>query len=297
MPCYTMYGLVAESDWELPECLALEVLSGEVDIRIVKGCVPVAGIDGVAQGPYCQVKDEQFWLDVPDIARFLVTAGHTICIEPSPGIDNESIRLFLLGSAIGALLFQRGHLVLHGNAIEINGACLVCVGHSGAGKSTLAAAFMKKGYRLLADDVVAIDAQSRAIPGFPRIKVWADTAKRLDIDTQGLQRVRPELDKYNYPLGTQFCNSPLPIKWIYVLNAEGDVFDVQGIEGMERFKTLRDNTYRVKYVEAMALQVSHLQQIAALSAQIRLAGIKRPVSGFQVDALIDTILKDAVEHS
>jgi hypothetical protein len=293
---YRMYGLTVESDWALPECLAIDLSENAIDVRIIESPVPAEGIGGVSHGPFCQVKEDQFWLQVPDIARFLVTGGHTIAIEPHPGIDNQSIRLFLLGSAIGALLFQRGHLVLHGNAIEIQDGCVVCVGHSGAGKSTLAAAFMKKGYRLLADDVVVVDSQSRAVPGFPRIKIWGDTAMRLGINTQGLERVRPVLEKYNRPLGQQFCDSPLPIKWIYVLNAEGEVFEVQGIEGMERFKTLRDNTYRVRYVEAMALQASHMQQIAALSAQVRLASIKRPISGFQVDALIDCILKDMAEQ-
>ena len=54
-----------------------------------------------------------------------------------------AVRLYLLGTCMGALLFQRKLLPLHGSAVVINGKAYAFVGDSGAGKSTLAAAFSK----------------------------------------------------------------------------------------------------------------------------------------------------------
>ncbi len=291
MPRFHLYGLIAESDWLLPECLPAS-LGAEPDIFIINGIVPENGIDPLSEDMYEQSIESEFWLDVEEVARYWIRNGNEIIIEPYPGADEESIRVFLLGSAIGALLFQRGLLLIHGNAIEVNGACAICVGDSGAGKSTLAAAFLQHGYRLLADDVVPVDENGMATPGFPRIKLWGDTARQLGIETDGLRRIMPDMDKYNVPLGERFCNTPLPVKWVYVLDAVDENFDCLPYEGMARFEPLHDNTYRVHFLEHMDLKPRHLQQVADLAGRIRMAKIQRPKSGFRMNELVQFILDD-----
>ena len=292
MPKFHLYGLVAESDWLLPECLPADQLAVP-DIFIINGLVPKDGIDPLSKDMYEQSIESEFWLDVEEVARYWIRHGNEIIIEPYPDVDEESIRVFLLGSALGALLFQRGLLLIHGNAIEVNDACVVCVGDSGAGKSTLAAAFLQDGYRLLADDVVPVTADGLATPGFPRIKLWGDTARQLGIDTSGLRRIMPDMDKYNVPLGDRYCNTPLPVKWVYVLEpSERSDFGLLPYEGMSRFEPLHENTYRVHFLEAMALKPQHLQQVAKLAGNIRMAKIQRPQSGFRIDELVQFILDD-----
>ena len=290
-----MYGLTAESDWLLPECLSAEQ-GAEPDICIIKGLVPENGIDPLSEDMYEQSIEREFWLNIEEVARYWIRQGKEIIVEPYPDADEESIRVFLLGSAIGALLFQRGLLLIHGNAIEIDGACAVCVGDSGAGKSTLAAAFLQNGYRLLADDVVPVTEQGMATPGFPRIKLWGDTARLLGIETDGLRRIMPDMDKYNVPLGERYCNTPLPIKWVYVLESVDEGFVCLPYEGMSRFEPLHENTYRVHFLEAMALKPQHLQQVAKLAGGIHMAKIQRPQSGFRINELVQFILNDIRNH-
>lgn len=291
MTRFQMYGLIAESDWPLPECLPA-AQDSEPDICIIKGLVPTAGIDAVSENLWEQSIEGEFWLNVPAVARYWIRRGREIIIEPYPDADEESIRVFLLGSAIGALLFQRGLLLIHGNAIEVNGACAVCVGDSGAGKSTLAAAFLQKGFRLLADDVVPVSADGLAIPGFPRIKLWGDTASQLGIETDGLRRIIPDMDKYNVPLGECYCQTPLPVKWLYVLESVDGDFNCLRYEGMARFQPLYDNTYRVHFLEHLALKPQHLQQVSKLAGHIHMARIQRPKSGFRIAELVQFILDD-----
>ena len=289
MPKFHLYGLIAESDWLLPECLPADQ-SAEPDIFIINGLVPNDGIDPLSKDMYEQSIESEFWLDVEEVARYWIRHGKEIIIEPYPEVDEESIRVFLLGSALGALLFQRGLLLIHGNAIEVNGGCLVCVGDSGAGKSTLAAAFLQHGYRLLADDVVPVTEQGMATPGFPRIKLWGDTAQQMGIKTDGLRRIMPDMDKYNVPLGERFCDTPLPVKWVYVLESVNEDFACLPYEGMSRFEPLHDNTYRVHFLDAMELKPQHLQQVAKLAGGIHMAKIQRPQSGFRINELVQFIL-------
>jgi len=297
MNAYICYGLTAASDWPLPECLQARQCV-EPDIRFIRGLVPENGIDSVSNGAYEQSNECEFWLNIEGVARYWIRHGKEIIIEPYPGADEESIRVFLLGSAIGALLFQRGLLLIHGNAIEVDGGCLVCVGGSGAGKSTLAAAFLQQGYRLLADDVVPVTGDGMATPGFPRIKLWGETARQFGIETDGLRRIMPDMDKYNVPLGERFCETPLPVRWVYVLEpSEDEDFKLEPFEGMARFEPLHENTYRVHFLEAMALKPRHLQQVAKLAANIRMAKIRRPVLGFRLEELVRFILDDVERHS
>lgn len=296
---YTCYGHSIESELPLPELLpsVSDISENEPDIRINFAHVEESGLeDGTQLGPFLWVKQAEFWLQVPDVARFLIRNGQEILIDPVEGVDEDSIRVFLLGSAFGALLFQRGYLVLHGNAIRIGDSCMVCVGQSGAGKSTLAAAFMQRGYSILADDVVPVDSECRAIPGFPRIKLWQDTADQFGIDTSELRRIRPGMEKFNYPLLEQFADQPLPIRWVYILGShQQPEFIFTPIRGMDRLGPLHNNTYRVRFLKGMELKAEHLKLVGKLAGKIRLARIIRPEHGFTPDQLVDRILADIEE--
>ena len=297
---FTCYGLTIDSKLALPELLesdpSMEGQPPDVTIRL--GGVDQNGLPGGKQlGPFLWVTEESLWLQVPEVARFLVSNGNSITIDPAPGIDEDSLRVFLLGSALGALLFQRGYLVLHGNAVRIGDQCLVCVGHSGAGKSTLAAGFLQRGYEILADDVIPVDEHGRALPGFPRIKLWQDTADRLGIETGGLRRIRPEMEKFNYPLHDRFTDQPLPIRWVYILGSHHQSeIRFEKIRGLERFTPLRNNTYRVRFMEGMPLKTQHLQRCGQLAGRIHLTRVTRPDHGFELDNLIERILADIEAH-
>lgn len=297
---YQCYGLSISSEISLPELIPVKENFSEdkAEVRIAIGKVAKDGLaPGKRLGPRLWSNEKMLWLHVPGIARFLVCDGKEIFVDPEPEADEDRVRVFLLGSVLGAILFQRGLLVLHGNAIQVSDGCMICVGHSGAGKSTLAAAFMQHGHRILADDVVPIDSRCRALPGFPRIKLWQDTADLLNIDTSGLRRIQPGMEKFNFPTFDRFADQPLPAKWIYVLERHQQkeiLFDP--IQGMERFSILHQNTYRVNYLKALSLKAEHLKLCSHLSEHIHLARVTRPERGFTVDELVARILGNIAEH-
>lgn len=293
---YKCYGLFISSEIALPELIPVldKVEKGEAEVRISIREVPTNGLPtGERFGPNLWASESALWLHVPRVARFLIREGKEILIDPEPGADEDSIRLYLLGSALGAILFQRRYLVLHGNAIRVGDGCMVCVGPSGAGKSTLAAVFMRHGHQILADDVVPINASGQALPGFPRIKMWQDTADRMNIDTGGLRRIRPNMKKFNYPASDLFADQPLPVKWIYVLerHPQKEIL-LNPVHGMERFHVLHQNTYRVRYIKALLLKAEHLKLCSRLSGNIHLVRLTRPEHGYSADEMVARILDD-----
>ena len=298
---YCQFDLTFVSDLLLPEMSGAPKPTGDKagDVVIERGPVPADGMQiGPQIGPFSHAVAQRLWLHVPGVARFLIESGNRIVYDPEPSVDEDSVRVFLLGSCVGTLLLQRGQLVLHGNAFAMGEGCAVCVGPSGAGKSTLAARMMQRGHAIIADDVCPVDPQGRAVPGMPRMKLWQDTADKLGIDTGPLHRIRPALEKFDLPVAAPARAGHLPIRAIYILspwNREG-AFEVEDLSGLAKFQALRENTYRFRFVKGMMLGASHLQQCGGLAERVPVAKLHRPRQGFDIDGLVDYIQADFAQR-
>jgi hypothetical protein len=75
--------------------------------------------------------------------------------------------LFVEGNVLAHALAADGLLALHASAVEVGGRALAIVGPSGAGKSTLAALLCAEGARLVADDVLRVDATGAGAVCYP----------------------------------------------------------------------------------------------------------------------------------
>lgn len=290
---FRAYGLTVSSSIDLPELIP-SATPAKADLTIVHGSEPaLEPLTSRDSDPALRISKGYFCFEAPGIARFRIEGGERITVEPAPDADPTSIRLYLLGTALGAALMQRELLVLHGNAIRIGNDCLICLGPSGVGKSTLAAGFMARGHEILADDVVAIDASGAVLPGIPRIKLWRDATTSLAMETEGFDRVFPGVEKFNVPISESFNETPARARWGYILEpSDDDHFEVERITGMAMYPPLFANTYRAHLVAGLGLKPAHLEQCGRLAAQIRLSRIRRPKMGFDLDGLIQRLLAD-----
>lgn len=240
--------------------------------------------------------DGIFALQIPGVASYQVTTDR-IAITPQPNADDRSVRAFLFGSAIGALLQLRGLMVLHGSAIALpTGEAAVFCGHSTAGKSTLAAALAARGYPALADDVTAIrfDADGRAwcLPGLARTKLWRDALETLGLSsrTTASTRVLPDIDKHSIHLTTSA--EPARLRRFYELQtAEGGTLGFGPVQGMDKVNLLLNHAYRPANLKLMDRQSTLLRQAAMLAPQLLASRIVRP----REEPTLDTIVQH-LEH-
>ena len=249
------------------------------------------------RGVRFQAAPDRLLLQVDGVARYLVSGGSRVTIARDPAAGDDDVRVFLLGSVFGALLHQRDDLVLHGSAIDWEGAAVVFMGFSGAGKSTLAAAFHKRGRPIVTDDlcVVRPDGLGRmmAHPGFPEAKLWLDSLNRLDISAEGLRRIRTKLEKRALPLGGAFASTPLPLKKLYVLRQHNrDELKLTTIQGPQKFAVLKAQTYRFGFLAGVGEKAGHFKQALRLAQQAPLAAVQRSSGAFRLDELVALIEAD-----
>jgi hypothetical protein len=234
---------------------------------------------------------------VEGVAKFLIAGGREITIECAPGADDDAVRLFLLGSAMGALLLQRGLLPLHGSAVGVNGGGVIFVGPSGHGKSTLAAALNHRGYPILADDVCVLDFDEdglpRLVPSYPQLKLWADAVDRLGYTAASLRRIRPEIEKHGLPVTRDFCRQALLPRRIYILGlTKSSELEITAIKGMEKLKVLIENTYRVRFLQGLGQKEAHFKRCTALAGRVEIHRILRPEGRFVLDELVARLEKE-----
>jgi hypothetical protein len=292
------YGLTVDSEIPLPDlgpAVRRSARPADVVVRLGRLGPPPAEAAALPLGLWRT--EDLIGFGVPGTGSYLVRAGHEIVVDVEPGADASAVRLYLLGTAMGALMMQRGHLVLHGNAFRVGNAAAVVVGRSGAGKSTLAAELQRRGLDVLADDVVPVDPDGRALPGYPRIKLWGDAVARLGVDADRLERVASSVDKFQLPI-QRAGSEPLPLRWVYVLERHtGADLQVSNVSGMETFSLLHEHTYRNELVHGDAVAREHLALCARLAGRVRVARVTRPVETMTAEATADAILSDMTSHA
>ncbi|MEQ7872938.1 hypothetical protein ABDK56_02900 [Sphingomonas sp. ASV193] len=239
-------------------------------------------------------------LEIAGVGRFTVTDGRRIAVAPDPGADEGDVRLYLLGSTMGLLLYQRGLMPLHANAVVVDGHAFAFAGASGAGKSTLAAGFVREGLPLLSDDVCAIerdqDGRCHVLPGPRRLRLWRDAVDALGEEADALRRSFPSdpaYEKYDLPVPIErAATGPAPLEAIYVLG-DGDRLGFERLSGVAATESLFDHSYRGAYASISGATGAHFQACAAIARSIPIFRLTRPRSHDMLQSQVRQILAQA----
>jgi len=288
---YWAYGLRIHAEMDCPELPAHPQADGDPDVTI-RILAPSAEAMETLQNGYYEVQPGVFRLAVPGVARYRVEGGHLILVEPAPDAPMEKVRLFLLGSAMGALLYQRGLFPLHGSAVETPWGGMIFVGAQGAGKSTLAAQFHRSGFRLLSDDVCAVEATGdglRILPAVAQIRLCADAFEWLGSPEGG----RLDVDKFVVPMGEGYCTSPAPLRAIHILaDHEGGAPEFKVLRGFERVQRLLENLYRPHFLKGQETQGDLMRMAGRIAEKTTIAMVSRRRAAEEVAGLVE-FLKSA----
>jgi hypothetical protein len=219
---FRAYGLLFASSIEIPEMLpAGELPPGATpDVVVARASFDNSLVHPIATSDVHQVDHDTLLLRVADVGRFLVSNGRQILFDPDPAATAHDVRVYLLGTCLGALLHQRGFYVLHASGIRSGRAAVLFTGDSGAGKSTLLGELLRRGFPMVVDDVCAVRFDGDTpivVPSYPRTRLWADAASRLSVDTTALPRTRSSWDKFERQVTEQFSDVEVGMSHVFQL--------------------------------------------------------------------------------
>jgi hypothetical protein len=287
MSLYRAFGIDFQSAIALPEMrTGWEGTADPVTLVRAAAPRPIASTEierGVAAGPGI------FWMEVPGIVRLLVIDGREIAVEILNDATDGEVRAYLLGSAMGALLHQRGLLPLHASAVEIAGRAVAFAGMSGAGKSTIALHLNRRGHLLVSDDICAVDTSGPAPviwPGLCNLKLWREALASAGHRPEGLEQVLPTLDKYRLPVAATAPYRPYRLDNLCSLVAgpDGSIGSFEPLGGAEAAGVLIGNIFRGQLVIPMQRSRAHFDQTVYIARQAGIYRLTRPWSLDQLEA-------------
>lgn len=241
------------------------------------------------------IQENLIMFRMPGTAIFSIENGNEVKVSPLENSQEDHIRLYLLGTCMGAILMQRKILPLHGSAVAINGKVYALVGDSGAGKSTLASAFLKRGYKLLSDDVIPVSFNEDNIPvvtpAYPQQKLWIESLQQFGMEADTYRPIVDRETKFAIPVANQFVTETMPLAGVIELvKTEKDDIEIQPINKLQRFHTLFYHTYRNFFISPLGLMEWHFNFTARMLNKIELYQLERPTNRFSANDLTETIL-------
>lgn len=298
---YQAFGLSIKSEMELPELIPAPSGS-HTDVEIShKDLTKEWSSLSLLHNQVAIARKGFFFFKVPGIAIFQVKEGNQIAYSPLPGAIEDKIRLYVLGTCMGALLLQKKILPLHGSAVVIDGKAYAFVGDSGAGKSTLSSVFVKKGCKLLSDDLIAIQFKNGvpyAIPAYPQQKLWETSLLEFAMNKNDYSPLVDRESKYAIPRIAEFSQEETPLAGIFELTAhENTDIRISPVKALEQIQILALHTFRRLLLGKFDLLDWHFQQSTQIAKHTAIYRLMRPTPGFTAPELAECVIHEITRRN
>jgi hypothetical protein len=281
---YSLGPFLIESPFTIPELSEAES-SGTPDVRLVAGTVPRQLTGVVAGESRWTASRDEYLLHADGVASFWVRNGREVVIELAPNALMMDVRAYLLAPIFSTLCLQTGRFALHASAF---------IGNSGAGKSTFAACLLRRGYKIVSDDICLIETAAsgatQVVPVAPSIKLWKSTMEELGGFSAELPRVFSKNDKYRIPTTTY--RERLPLKNLLFLQwAPESSFEskLKPLDNVTALSKMMEFTHQAHLVKAMNRRRENFELCAKVLKNARAREFTRPRDIQQINNVVDMV--------
>jgi hypothetical protein len=297
---YSTYGLNFRSSIKLPglvERTCREGIRIDVEIFFQKITASVLnkyfGDTPVYKTPGCDVRasEQAMCFAYAKTGTILVAGGNKVMLDLRFDAQEEDIVPYLTGYVLSILLHQRNYLVLHASVVMVESKGVAFLGAKGCGKSTLAASLQVKGHRLISDDhlpIVFKGDEIVALPGYPQIKLYADSVEAVGGDPSQLSPVHRRVSKYSFSDAKKFSNEMIRLSGIYVLNIDDNI-SLKRLGQREAFIEATKHTHLSHYLKESNSRERHFEHCCKLVQAIPFFQLSRPHDFEKMDQVTELV--------
>ncbi|MEL1239868.1 hypothetical protein [Flavobacterium flavipallidum] len=296
---YRVFNLTCTSTIPLPSFIVDET-DGKADFEVVLGTVkPDFKNEPNVKKPFTQFNENEFFYQMPNIARYFVSDGKKVVIEPLCE-DWDSILLFFYSNCIAAILFQKNQIPFHvSGVLDKKGGLWLFAAPSRTGKSTTALKLKERGYTLFTDDTALITVEDNAcvaIASYPVLRAWENTIhNQKAFDVSEAKQLRAEINKFGIAFHEDFVSTSQKVKGIIFLEMKGNIIDIERVKPAVGMKFLGDNIYRNKWINGMNKPLLQFKTLSSISQKVSFWTAVRPKDKPSFDSFADAIINQIIE--
>ena len=323
-PVYCLFGLRIRSNRVIPgfvpvsqaEPVDVSVSLGDFPGQVDRAIPPVheaffvspdIGENGEPTSRVWRVSEDQYFrvLYADGTDCVVDRTGTRIWISWPERYSILDIVPYLQGQLLGLVQRLRGVICLHASSILIGENAIAVTGPAGAGKSSTAAAFLRLGYTVLADDVTSIfeeEGRFMVRPAHPRIWLCPDMVEALFGSNDALPLLAPSWDKRYLDLnvaGPGLPAEPKPLAAIYVLSERASEPDRPRVTtGAPRDILLKlvSNTY-VNHLLDSEMRSKEFQTLSRIQRSVPVRIVHPHEDASRISELCDTIRADVAQYN
>lgn len=248
-----------------------------------------------SQGLHIYRLDDGFFLRHRVIGR-LRTVQNEIIISPEPTADPNNVKWLVANLGLRLIFIQRGNVVFHASAVDVDGSLVAFTGPSGRGKSTLAAACYAAGHTHHSDDLVPIlttaNGKGMSVPPGPaRIRINDDVRDLLQLSPTGRT---PRDTKSRIDTTDDHSTSGKELDVLYLIE-EGDKIAIDEIATHDAVYEILRHSYALYRNSDSESASTHLDACGTVAQSVDVRRLSRPRSLQQLDRLAAAIEQD-VSH-
>lgn len=302
---YKVYGLGIRSEIEInefEEFEQLDILGEENIINIVYSEMSSEIKHEISEGEKIQLFKNKIWFHIDKVATYCISNGNKIEVEVCENADMQLMKVYIMCSCLGFIMFQREMVAIHGGVIEMDDKAIIFTGDRGAGKSTLTTALREKGYKFISDDVAAIkfDCLPYVMPGFPYQKLCESAMDKFGYDKEKYTSFSSDKEvKYIVPAKEEFVDEERQVVAIVKLTVD-DVEEVtiEELRGREKLNNIIENIYRGEYIKYLGgMNPRYFKKCLEIAKNISFYVVTRPKDKFTVNEQVELIEGQVVKVS
>lgn len=297
---YQVYGLPLFSEIELPSLVGIGDVELSNPIKVSLGKVPLALVSEPNETkPFSTYNENEFLFDLPNVAKYYVSNGNAIVIEPI-GENWEEILLHLYANGISAALYQRNLLPFHVSGVFVNeNKVLLFAAPSRTGKSTTALMLQQKGYAPFTDDTAILKVKNGkcyAQASYPMARLWQQTIENQHQYAEENKRVLfEETEKYGFSFHETFNPKMVEVLGFIFLEEAGLEIQIDKLTPTNSLEYFTNNIYRYQWVKGMKKQRLQFEHISTIINAVPSYLARRPKNRNTFESFAEAIETEIVK--